>query len=216
LNNSIKKAPAVSVVLAEYNRADYLNRCMDSLLKQSFTDWELIAIDDGSTDNSFDVLYSYSQKYPNIRVFRQDNMKLPLTRNKGIRESSGRYITFLDSDDEYEIDHLKCRVEYMEENPQVDLLSGGVKIIGNEYVRDKDNLKEFIHLSKCVIGATFFGKRIVFELLNGFKNIAYSEDSEFWQRASSLFNTVRVDYPTYIYHREVSDSITNSLSAQMD
>ena len=66
-------------------------------------------------------------------------MKLPLSRNRGIKESSGKFITFLDSDDEYEKDHLLKRIEYMNAHPEVDLIHGGVEIIGNEYVRDKDN-----------------------------------------------------------------------------
>ena len=168
----------ISVILPVFNRANYLKRSIDSLLDQSYQNWELIGIDDGSNDNSFEIMEIYQKTNKNVKIFRQQNMKLPLTRNRGIKESSGNYITFLDSDDEYEKNHLLKRVDYVYKHPEIDLIHGGVKIIGNEFVRDKDNPKELIHLSKCVIGATFFGKRTVFIKLHGFKNLNYSEDSE--------------------------------------
>ena len=202
----------VSVILPVYNRAQYLNRSIGSLLNQSFKNWELIAIDDGSEDNSYQVLENYQKANSNIKIFRQKNIKLPLTRNRGINESSGKFITFLDSDDEYEKDHLLKRIDFMNEHPVVDLIHGGVEIIGNEYVRDKDNPEKYIHLSQCTIGATFFGKRNVFIQLNGFSNLDYSEDSEFLERAKNKFNIEKINFNTYRYHRDAPDSITNTFS----
>lgn len=202
----------VSVILPVFNRAEYLNRSINSLLNQSFKNWELIAIDDGSEDNSFEILESYAKANNNIRIFRQNNVKLPLTRNRGIKESSGKYITFLDSDDEYNIDHLSKHIEFMYEHPEIDLIHGGVEIIGNEYVRDKDDPEKFIHISLCTVGATFFGKRNVFTGLNGFNNIGYSEDSEFLERAKEKFIVEKVSFKTYRYHRDAPDSITNTFS----
>ena len=209
------KTPLISVVMAVYNRAGYLERSIGSLLKQTYNNWELIAIDDGSSDNSLAVLQNYSAGDSRIKVYTQDNIKLPLTRNRGIKLSAGEYIAFLDSDDEYESSHLSIRYEYMINHPEVDILSGGVKIIGTDYVRDKNNPGELIHLSKCTIGGTLFGKRDVFEALNGFKNISYSEDSEFWERAGTAFNTAVINNPTYIYHRETEGSITNSFGGKI-
>ncbi len=163
--------PSVSIILTVYNRAAYLNRCIDSVLNQTFNDWELIAIDDGSTDNSLQILKDYEANSENIKILSQPNMKLPLSRNRGIRLSNGNFITFIDSDDRYAKDHLSKRISFMTKNLDIDLIYGGVKIIGDEYVRDKDNPSEFIHLSKCTIGATFFGKKKVFTELNGFKNL---------------------------------------------
>ena len=202
--------PEVSVILSVYNREKYLNRCINSLLAQSFANWELIAIDDGSEDNSFELLKEYQLLHPNIHTIRHQNMKLPLSRNKGILASIGKYITFLDSDDEYAEDHLIKRVEYLNNHPDVDMIRGGVHIIGNEYVRDKNNPLNLIHLSECTIGATFFGKRHVFLMLNGFRNLDYSEDSEFLDRAELCFNVIKVNFNTYKYYREAPDSITNN------
>lgn len=202
----------VSVILTVYNRAQYLYRCLNSLLNQSFDDWELIAIDDGSTDNSHQILKEFESLFNKIKVIKQENKKLALSRNNGIKNSLGQYITFLDSDDEFSVDHLFKRINFMKDNPEVDLIHGGVKVIGNDYVPDKNNPQQFIHLSECTIGATFFGKRNVFETLNGFKNINYSEDSEFIERAQKIFKVQKVNFPTYIYHRDAPDSITNNYS----
>lgn len=208
--------PTVSVILTVYNRADYLDRSIGSLLSQSFKDWELIAIDDGSDDDSYEILKEYLWENKNIKIIRQSNMKLPLSRNTGILASTGKYITFLDSDDEYKTDHLLNRVNFMNNHPGIDLIRGTVDIVGNEYVRDKEDLKRFIHLSECKIGATFFGRRDVFLTLKGFKNIEYSEDSDFWERAEKLFNTTKVPFNTYIYHRDDPDSITNKISRNLE
>lgn len=209
MQGKIKLQPKVSVILTVYNREHVLRRCIRSLLNQSFKDWELIIVDDGSTDKSIDILKEYESNYENIKVIHQDNLKLPLSRNKGIKLSTGDFITFLDSDDEYSEDHLLCRVEFMDKYPEVDLIHGGVKIIGSEYVRDKNYPHNLIHLSQCTIGATFFGKRKVFIELNGFKNLSYSEDSEFLERAEKKYNIVKVEFNTYKYYRDNPDSITN-------
>ncbi len=204
------KSPLVSVILTVYNRESSLRRSVNSLLGQSFSNWELIAVNDGSKDNSLSILKEYEGLYNNVKVLTQENKKLAYSRNRGIYNSSGRYITFLDSDDEYKSNHLYERLIFMKKNPDTDLIHGGVKIIGNDFVRDKDNPSCFIHLSECTIGGTFFGKREVFESLNGFKENIYSEDSEFLQRAEDEFKVRKVNFDTYIYHRESGDSLTHN------
>lgn len=210
----LENTPLVSVILTVFNRENYLRRAINSLLFQTFHDWELIAINDGSTDDSYKILIEYENLFSNIKAYTQENKKLAFSRNRGIKLSSGKYITFLDSDDEYGEDHLSERVRFMEKDTQVDMIHGGVKIIGDEFVRDKDNPYCFIHLSECTIGGTFFGKRDVFLSLNGFKENIYSEDSEFLRRAGEKFNIKKVDINTYIYRRETEDSLTHNYVPQ--
>ena len=207
--NEIKQNPLVSVILTVYNREKLLTRCIDSLLNQSFKDWELIAVDDGSTDNSYDILKSYASFFDNIHVFKQTNKKIALSRNRAIDLSNGKYITFIDSDDEYSEDHLEKRIRYMKAHPEIDLIHGGFEVIGDEFVRDKNNPDKFIHLSECIVGGTFFGKRNVFMELDGFRNLNYSEDSDFYERAEKKFNIDKVEFNTYRYYRDIPDSLTN-------
>ena len=212
IKNDDRPAPEVSVILPVYNREKYLKRAIDSLISQDFVDWELIAINDGSDDNSLNLLNGYRGKIKRFKIIEQENHGLPYSRNKGIKASGGKYITFLDSDDEYGGHHLLKRIEYMHAHPETDLIHGGVKIIGNEYVKDKDDPTKPVHISQCTVGGTFFGKKEVFLKLGGFKEIRYSEDSEFFNRAEKMFKVGKVDFKTYIYHRDIPDSITNTYS----
>ncbi|MCX6152198.1 MAG: glycosyltransferase family 2 protein [Ignavibacteriales bacterium] len=201
--------PQISVIMATFNRAKYFKRSINSLLAQNFIEWELLLVDDGSNDNTFQILNEYLNLNENIRYIKHKNRKLALSRNAGIQAAVGKYITFLDSDDEYSVDHLKIRFDYMEEHPLIDMIHGGVQVIGNPYVVDKYNPDKTIHLNQCTIGGTFFAKRKIFIELDGFKNITYSEDSDFLERAEKIFSINKVEFPTYIYHRDVLDSITN-------
>lgn len=210
LYNISNGKPKISVIMAVYNRTSLLSRSINSLIDQTFEDWELIAVDDGSTDNTLEILKEFESKNKKIKIYWHSNRKLPLTRNKGISESKGKFVTFLDSDDEIETDHLEKHYNFMINNPNIDLIHGSAKIIGDEFVRDKYDSNKFIHLSECVIGGTFFGKRKVFIELNGFKNIEYSEDSEFLERAEKFFNIQKVNFKTYKYYRDTLNSITNS------
>jgi len=198
----------VSIILPVYNRQAYIQRAIDSVINQSYKEWELITIDDGSEDASASVLQSYTAQSPRIRTIYQTHQSLSAARNNGIKNSKGDFITFLDSDDEYKEDHLKLRIKFLNQNPDIDFLHGGVQIIGDEFVPDKYDRTKLIHLSACTIGATFFGRKKVFTELGGFKQIPYSEDSEFLERVINHYKVSKVNFPTYVYHREVPDSIT--------
>ncbi|GAB6282154.1 MAG: glycosyltransferase family A protein [Ignavibacterium sp.] len=203
--------PTVSIILPTFNRAYILMRSINSVLNQTFKDWELIIVDDGSNDNTFQLINDLINQNYRIRYVKHRNIKLPFSLNIGIQISSGKYLTFLGSDDEYKNNHLELRVNYLESHSDIDLIYGGLEIIGNPFVKDKNDLSKLIHLNDCIVGGTFFGKRNVFIDLNGFKNILYSEDSEFFERAKEKFNIIKVDFQTYIYHREVEDSICNNI-----
>ncbi|OGU59407.1 MAG: glycosyl transferase [Ignavibacteria bacterium RBG_13_36_8] len=204
--------PVVSIVIPAFNRGSYLNRSINSVLSQTFKKWELVIVDDGSSDDTFQVVDEYIGKYENIRYMKHSNRRTPLAVNSGIQASCGKYITFLGSDDEYKSEHLALRLEYMETNPDADMLHGGVEIIGHPFVKDKNDLSKEIHLSECVIGGTFFGKRDVFFELGGFKDLIYSDDSDFYERAEKKFIIHKVDFPTYIYYRDTPDSICTNIS----
>ena len=89
----------VSIVVPVYNSNQYIDQCMDSLLNQSLDDIEIICIDDGSTDNSYNTLKWYEERYEKIRVFTQENSGAAVTRNRGIDEARGEYLLFVDVDD---------------------------------------------------------------------------------------------------------------------
>ena len=200
-----------SVIICTFNRANLLERALNSLLMQTYSDWEVILIDDGSSDNTKEVVKPYLEKFMNFSYFYQENKGIAEARNFGLSIAKGQYCTFLDSDDEYCENHLETRFEILRSNPIIDLLHGGVKIIGNEYVPDKNNPNKQIHLSECVIGGTFFVKTEVALALKGFRR-QYSEDSDFYERVvKNGYLTKKTALKTYIYYRDTADSICNKM-----
>lgn len=204
--------PSVSVIVPTYNREKLLPRALDSILKQTLHNWECIIVDDGSTDNTFQVVNNYLEKDHRFRYMKHANKKPPLTFNTGIQASIGRFVTFLGSDDEYKPEHLQLRYDFMINNSEIDLIQGGVDIIGHPYVKDMNDLSKEIHISECKVGGTFFGKREVFFELEGFRDLKYADDADFWKRAEKKFNVRDVDFPTYIYYRDTPDSICSNIS----
>jgi glycosyltransferase involved in cell wall biosynthesis len=141
---------------------------------------------------------------------RHSNRKPPLSLNAGILAAAGKYITFIGSDDEYKPDHLELRMKLLSGNPGIDLIHGGIEIVGSPFVKDKNDLSRLIPISECIVGCTFIGKKEVFNELEGFRNLKYSDDSDFYERASGKYKIMKVDYPTYIYYRDTPDSICST------
>lgn len=199
--------PLVSVIMPTYNRAYMIENAIKSVLNQTYENIELIIVDDGSEDNTYEVVSKYFDK-GDICYFKQKNKKQAEAKNVGLRLAKGVYIAFLDSDDEYLTEHISLRVELFRANPELDLIHGGIIIIGNPFVPDKYDSRKLIHLSDCYVGGTFFGKREAFLKLNGFRNLNYGEDSDLMERAINYpFRIEKVDFRTYIYNRESEDSI---------
>ncbi|MFN5786662.1 MAG: glycosyltransferase family 2 protein [Flavobacteriia bacterium] len=91
--------PFFSIILPTYNRAHFLPKAIESVLTQTFEDWEMIIVDDGSTDNTYEIVLSYND--PRVRYIYQENQERSAARNNGIDQATGDYICFLDSDDYY-------------------------------------------------------------------------------------------------------------------
>lgn len=98
-DNNQDDSVALSVIIPVYNTESYLEECLDSVLSQSFDRFEVICIDDGSTDSSLNVLESYAKKDSRVKIVRQSNSGQAVARNHGLRIASGRYVQFIDSDD---------------------------------------------------------------------------------------------------------------------
>ena len=132
-------SPFFSVIIAAYNRANLISRALDSLVNQTEQDWEAIIVDDGSTDNTYPGIFPYLKFYPGIKYIRQPHKGGAYSKNSGIKAASGKFITFLDSDDEYHPLHLGSRKSKLLENTSVKFLYGGGKVLGNQYVPDRFN-----------------------------------------------------------------------------
>jgi glycosyltransferase involved in cell wall biosynthesis len=204
--------PFFSVIITTYNRAELLKRALKSLIKQTDSDWEAIIVDDASDDDTYPLIKPYLKKYPHIRYIKKEHSGEPLSKNAGIFSSSGKYVTFLDSDDEYDPGHLKSRKEILENDSSIRFLHGGVTVLGNQYVPDRFDPEKSVSLSDCVIGGTFFVERDLLISLGGFKDIYLGADADLLERALKKGIVVKeTKHPTYVYHHETEDSITNML-----
>lgn len=104
----------VSIIMPTYNAGRYIKESIDSVLSQTYTNWELLIVDDCSTDDTESVVRSY--KDPRIRYMRNEhNLGAALTRNRAIREAKGKYIAFLDSDDMWKPEKLEKQIAFMEQ-----------------------------------------------------------------------------------------------------
>ncbi|MEM4780794.1 MAG: glycosyltransferase family A protein [Halalkalicoccus sp.] len=201
-------APAVSVVIPTYNRAERVGRAIDSVLHQRFAEFEVLVVDDGSTDDTAAVLEGYDDE--RVRYVRQENAGANAARNRGIEESEGEFVSFLDSDDELHPEHLEAVVEALREEPPecagvatayrkcrdgeaVDVIEAHEGRITSEEIADANVVGGF----SCT---TF--RRAVFDdvgLLNA--ELASSQDYEFFLRALTAgYYMVGIDRALVDYH----------------
>ena len=115
----------ISIIVPIYNAGNTLHRCIDSILSQTYTSWELLLVDDGSTDSSGAISDEYATKDTRVRVFHKENGGVSSARNVGLDNAQGEWITFVDSDDYIEENFLKS----FEGNLDADLVVGNTVLI---------------------------------------------------------------------------------------
>lgn len=115
------QAPIISIIIPAYNSEKTINRCIDSILLQRFSDFELLLIDDGSTDSTGFIIDSYCKKDNRIHVFHTKNFGVSSARNLGLRNAVGKWITFVDSDDWLDVDYIEKLYESI---PNIDKWKG--------------------------------------------------------------------------------------------
>lgn len=158
--------PIISVIVPVYNVEDYVGRCIESVLVQTFTDFELILVDDGATDNSGKICDRYAEKDDRVRVIHKENAGVSAARNTGIDYASGEYIMFIDSDDYIDKPMLEDMIRYSGS----DMIISGLKYIdinGNEMSNRLGNAFENINIvdflnkyyidleSKCILSGPY-------------------------------------------------------------
>jgi glycosyltransferase involved in cell wall biosynthesis len=210
----------VSVVIPTYNRADVLPRAIDSVLDQSLQDFEVLVIDDGSTDNTESVIKSYSDE--RIQYIPQDeNRGANAARNRGIEESTGEYISFLDSDDVFFKDKLKRSYHTLEEMSeecagvftgytlQDTRLSKSFQVTPPDIVRSSDELVNKVlntHKSRGIGGfSSITMKRSAIDdigLLD--EELPSYQDLDLYIRALYNYDLIGIQEPLYTYYRHDS------------
>lgn len=198
---SAKHKPLVSVVIPAYNYERFLADAIRSVLEQTFTDYELIVVDDGSTDNTPEVAARFAGK---IRYVRQPNSGLSATRNNGAALGTGDYIAFLDADDEWLPEKLAIQVPVLQNHPEVGLVTSLFTLMDAER-RPMQGLKpaqapgetfrEIIQRGTAA-PSSFMVRRSVFEALNGFDTaLPTMEDFDFGLRLAARFGVSHLSQP---------------------
>jgi glycosyltransferase involved in cell wall biosynthesis len=207
--------PKISVLMAVYNTEfSYIKRAIDSVLSQDFQDFELIIIDDGSTENNRELLLAcVEENEDKIIYIRHSNRGQSESINRGVLISVGEYITILDSDDEYKHNHLSACLAAIENH---DLICSNSSTIVDDvkdyYVPDKNDLTKLIHLDNSVLFGTLFGRKKVFSNIN-FKT-GFAADADFFEKAKLNFRVKKADLRTYIYYRNIPTSICSIMKNQ--
>jgi glycosyltransferase involved in cell wall biosynthesis len=192
-----KKKPRVSVIIPTYNRGWIVKEAIESVLAQDYRDFELIVVDDGSTDNTDDILNSYRG---DIMVFRQENQGVSAARNRGLAEASGRFITFLDSDDLWLPQKLFRQVEFFNKNPEAQIcqteetwIRKGVRVNPKKRHKKPRGMIFEPSLALCLVSpSAVMIRRSLFEKVGGFdETLPACEDYDLWLRISCR-------YPVYL------------------
>lgn len=220
----IQRVPKIGVVIPVYNSERHLEQSIDSILSQTFKDFEIIAIDDGSTDKSSAILNNYSVSDRRVRVFRnQENLGVSRSLNLGVVLSRSEYIARMDSDDISHPERFSLQVEFLEKNKDIyivgscfDSVSEDLKnlIWRNDVEKTPEDIRRTL-LDRCCIGhPTVMMRRRLFEILGGYseKQEHYTiEDYELWLRASKRFDIANLSQ-FLLTHRVYNNQISSRLS----
>lgn len=189
----------VSVIMPAYNAEKYIGKAIESILNQTFQDFELIIIDDGSTDNTANIILSYhDERIRNIR--NEQNLKLPKTLNKGIELAKGEYIARMDSDDISLPNRLERQVDFMDNRPQISICGTWVDTFGWKEETWGHPLKSsYIH-AQMLFECCLFHPSVLFrkqDFINNNlwydSNYDYAEDYELWSRAIQKLQFANLD-----------------------
>jgi len=186
------QAGLVSVIVPCYNGASFLEEALRSALSQSYPDVEIIVVDDGSTDNSAEI----AQRFP-VRYIRQENRGLTPTRNRGVRESRGSYIVFLDADDRLKPEAIEAGIRLLERNPECAMAVGDHTFISAEGTFLAGSRKNVLaaHHYEALLKSNFIEmistvlfRRDVFETVGGFDtSLRVAEDYELYLRVARSY-----------------------------
>lgn len=209
--------PNVSVIIPTYNRWPMVGAAVASVLEQSHRDFELIVVDDGSTDATSVELAKFGAQ---LRYCRQDRGGVSTARNLGVRQSRGRLIAFLDSDDLWQPDKLKIQVHFMENSPEVQICQTdevwfrhGVRV--NPGIKHRKPSGDIFDrsLDLCLVSpSAVMLTREVFDRSGGFdESLPVCEDYDLWLRIARDYPVALIEQPLVVKHGGHADQLSHSL-----
>jgi len=175
----------ISVLLPVYNAASYVRETINSILVQTFIDFELIIVDDGSTDSSLAILEEFAQQDSRIKIISRPNTGIARALNDGLKLCSGKYITRVDADDLYPVDRLLIQVSWLEKNSLYGAICGGLTAINEngKFLADTTRFSESKEITKSMLTGmvetsfcTFMVRSEILNALGGFRSFFISSE----------------------------------------
>lgn len=207
------ETPLVSIVIPCYNNANTIRESVESCINQIYKNFEIIIVNDGSTDNSCEVIQSLVKQFPQVKGFRQDNQGPARARNFGSSFAQGKYIVFLDADDIFLSTFLSECIHVFNKDPEVDIVYSMVeKFEGEEGIWELPKYSlEMMLLANCfpifsMVSLEKFRDIGMFD-----EELAHAEDWEMWIRMTARYaKAYKIDKPLVLYRKRVAkDSITD-------
>lgn len=213
------KVPQVSVIIPTYNYARFIGEAIESVLAQSYRDCEIVVVDDGSTDDTKDVV----SRFPQVRYIYQANKGIAAARNAGLHSSQGSYLVFLDADDRLVSHCLETGINSLEDNPKCAFVSGQWELIAGDgkplaqvpgLFVTKDHYRAFLNFNYIGTAGQVMFRRSVFDEVKGFDSSALGcDDIELYLRIARN-HSVQSHDKVVVQHR-VHGSNTSSDPAMM-
>ncbi|MDF2476827.1 MAG: glycosyltransferase family 2 protein [Sphingobacterium sp.] len=203
------KKPLVTIVIPCYNSERTIVDAVTSALSQDYAKIEVIVVDDGSTDNSGQLIKNIMNDDPRLSYCYQENKGVSAARNRGLNLAKGRYISFLDGDDKLKSSYISLGLEVFESNPTLTLVYSNMELFEREkglYPLPKFNVGHFLRSNCIPIFALVRTEQL--RTIKGFdESISLCEDWECWVHLLKVFNTnvYRIEEPQYYYRRRFTN-----------
>ncbi len=209
----------VSVVLPVYNGADVIEKSIESVLEQTYSNFELIIINDGSTDNTLEIISNFAKRDNRIKIFDQENRKIPRTLSRGFENASGEFLTWTSADNVMDKNFLEKMVNDLKQKPNAAMIYANMRLIdakgkklskhgwfefpiGSGNVIFPSNAYELNTYANNTIGAAFMYRAVAREVLGCYSSYKHTlEDYDYWMRMNSLLELKHTDFqePVYSY-----------------
>lgn len=212
--------PAVSIIMPCYNASSHLPASVDSVLAQTRTDWELVIVDDGSTDASWQTLQALAAADPRIRVFHQPNAGAAAARNHGLRQTRGPCTAFLDADDTWAPQFLEAMTAALDHYPEAGIAYCGWQNLGLGGGRDEpfvppdyeneNKLESLLGGCRWPIHAALVRSPLIHEAGLFDETLSSCMDYDLWLRLGTVHRLVRVPRVLSYYHHHDGEQITRN------
>ena len=220
----------VSIVLPVFNGADLMSSAILSICAQTYSDWELVIINDGSNDNTAELAEHFAARDPRIRVFHQENRKIPRTLSRGFRLADGEFFTWTSADNRLKPDFLSRFVDCFHRHPDWDVAFANQDLIGEDGLplRNSDYYCEYqtpkgsehiylpqrtdmLHSAGNLVGGAFMYRSRAAHILGDYSPFRFTvEDYDYWLLADTLLGVHHVDFLSPVYeYRFHSGSLTS-------